>query len=569
MTEDQLNKKLFSISNKVENTLPPQTGNAGKVLSTDGLKALWVASSSTGIIDGSITNAKLANVPTATLKGRTTSGTGVPQDLTVAQVKTLLNLQGTNNGDETTSSIKTKLGITTLTGTNTGDQDISGIATNTAAIGTLSSLTTSDQTNIVNALNEVKLVADTAAGGGTVVGDGTVTNAKLATDVKVGSLASLTTTSKSNLVVAINEVKSIADAASSGAVPGDGTITNLKLATDVKVGSLATLSTTAKSTVVAAINELYTNKANTSALGTAAALNVPASGNAASGEVVKGTDTRLSDSRTPVSHTHVAASITDFQTTVTANTTVAANNTAIGTLSSLTTTAKSNLVVAINEVKATADAAGIGTVGDGSITNVKLANVATATIKGRATSGTGSPEDLTVTQVKTLLSLNNVNNTADASKTFTASQISNFNSAVDALVPIRNFDDLYFQGDGITTAYTVIKADVATKVNPRVLSVTSSATVTPNADTYDGVSITAQAVGLTLANWIGTPLNMQAMIIRINDNGSAQSITYGSQYRALGVTLPTTTVANKTLYLACIWNSLASKIDVIGTPVQA
>jgi hypothetical protein len=43
--------------------------------------------------------------------------------------------------------------------------------------------------------------------------------------------------------------------------------------------------------------------------GTAAALNVPASGNAASGEVVKGNDTRLSDSRTPTTHasTHAAA----------------------------------------------------------------------------------------------------------------------------------------------------------------------------------------------------------------------------------------------------------------------
>lgn len=44
-------------------------------------------------------------------------------------------------------------------------------------------------------------------------------------------------------------------------------------------------------------------------LGTAAGLNVPASGNAASGEVVKGSDTRLSDSRTPTAHasSHAAA----------------------------------------------------------------------------------------------------------------------------------------------------------------------------------------------------------------------------------------------------------------------
>jgi hypothetical protein len=37
-----------------------------------------------------VTNAKLANVPTATFKGRITAGTGSPEDLTVAQARTLL-----------------------------------------------------------------------------------------------------------------------------------------------------------------------------------------------------------------------------------------------------------------------------------------------------------------------------------------------------------------------------------------------------------------------------------------------------------------------------------------------
>jgi hypothetical protein len=40
---------------------------------------------------------------------------------------TALNaVSGTNTGDETSSTIKTKLGITTLSGSNTGDQDLSG-----------------------------------------------------------------------------------------------------------------------------------------------------------------------------------------------------------------------------------------------------------------------------------------------------------------------------------------------------------------------------------------------------------------------------------------------------------
>ncbi len=48
-----------------------------------------------------VTNAKAADVPTATFKGRTTAATGDPEDLTVAQAKTLLNLTGTNSGDQT------------------------------------------------------------------------------------------------------------------------------------------------------------------------------------------------------------------------------------------------------------------------------------------------------------------------------------------------------------------------------------------------------------------------------------------------------------------------------------
>ena len=39
------------------------------------------------------------------------------------------NLSGTNTGDETTATIKTKLGVSTLSGSNTGDQDLSGLVT--------------------------------------------------------------------------------------------------------------------------------------------------------------------------------------------------------------------------------------------------------------------------------------------------------------------------------------------------------------------------------------------------------------------------------------------------------
>lgn len=104
---------------------------------------------------------------------------------------------------------------------------------------------------------------------------------------------------------------------------------------------------------------------------------------------------------------------------------------------------------------------------------------------------------------------------------------------------------------------------------PRVQTVASASTVTPNADTDDSVKITAQAAALTLANPSGTPAAMQAMVIRIKDNGTARAITYGTQYRAIGVTLPTTTVVSKITYIGMIWNADDTKWDVTGVSQEA
>lgn len=73
------------------------------------------------IANNAVTNAKLDDVNTQTFKGRTTAGTGDPEDLTIAQAKTMLNLSGTNTGDQTI----------TLTGDVTG----SGTGSFAATIG--------------------------------------------------------------------------------------------------------------------------------------------------------------------------------------------------------------------------------------------------------------------------------------------------------------------------------------------------------------------------------------------------------------------------------------------------
>ena len=103
---------------------------------------------------------------------------------------------------------------------------------------------------------------------------------------------------------------------------------------------------------------------------------------------------------------------------------------------------------------------------------------------------------------------------------------------------------------------------------PRVQTVASAATVTP-ISTNDLVTITAQAAALALANPTGTWDEGQPLMIRIKDNATARAITYGTDYRAIGVTLPTTTVLSKTTYLGIIYNSTDTKWDVVGVTTQA
>ena len=104
--------------------------------------------------------------------------------------------------------------------------------------------------------------------------------------------------------------------------------------------------------------------------------------------------------------------------------------------------------------------------------------------------------------------------------------------------------------------------------NPNVQTVISAATVTPTFEN-DLVVITAQAAGLTLANPTGTWVQGKDLVIRIKDNGTARSIAYDTKYRAIGVTLPTTTVINKTTYLGVVYNLTDDTFDIIGVTTQA
>lgn len=119
----------------------------------------------------------------------------------------------------------------------------------------------------------------------------------------------------------------------------------------------------------------------------------------------------------------------------------------------------------------------------------------------------------------------------------------------------------------LTDLINALGADV--KILRGVIATASTATLTPDSTAHQ-YNLTAQAAALSIANPTGSPSPGQKMIIRIKDNGTARAITWsGTQYRAIGVTLPTTTVISKTMYIGLVYNSTDTKWDVLAVGQEA
>lgn len=97
----------------------------------------------------------------------------------------------------------------------------------------------------------------------------------------------------------------------------------------------------------------------------------------------------------------------------------------------------------------------------------------------------------------------------------------------------------------------------------------TNATPTPNVDNCDIHTITALAATATFGTPAGTPYDGQKLIIRIKDNGTARTLAWNAIYRAIGVTLPLTTVISKTLYVGFIFNNTDTKWDCLAVSLEA
>lgn len=122
------------------------------------------------------------------------------------------------------------------------------------------------------------------------------------------------------------------------------------------------------------------------------------------------------------------------------------------------------------------------------------------------------------------------------------------------------------------TGATISNATMTnSKSIPRVLAITSSATPSINTDLYDAVTITALATTISsmTTSLSGTPYNFQKLLVRIKDDGSARSITWGTSFASKGVTLPTTTTASKLLTVGLIYNSVTTDWECVAAVNEA
>jgi len=144
---------------------------------------------------------------------------------------------------------------------------------------------------------------------------------------------------------------------------------------------------------------------------------------------------------------------------------------------------------------------------------------------------------------------------------------------------------LTFTGtDGTSFAYpgssgTVVTLDATqTLTNKRITArVSSTSSISSplawNSDNFDQYAATAQAGALTINADSGTPTDGQRAIFRFKDNGTPRALSWttGStnSFQAIGVTLPITTVANKTTYVGVIYNASSSRWDAVAVTTEA
>lgn len=144
------------------------------------------------------------------------------------------------------------------------------------------------------------------------------------------------------------------------------------------------------------------------------------------------------------------------------------------------------------------------------------------------------------------------------------------NGNSDISIPAAN-GNIVFDVAGTSNVLTVTSTGISnTRINLRVANngATTSGNITPNASLVDQFNFIGLTGAVNIAVPSGTYIDGQKLVYRFKDDGNARSLNWtgivANSYRAIGVNLPGSTVANKVLYVGCVYNSQDSFWDVIS-----
>jgi len=169
-------------------------------------------------------------------------------------------------------------------------------------------------------------------------------------------------------------------------------------------------------------------------------------------------------------------------------------------------------------------------------------------------------EDVADGNNKKKITIGDIPATSDANAVHV--NVANEITAITEKINVDNQDELIIEDSGASFVKKSIKRK--NLIIPINNNTETTATLTPNVDEYEQESVNDLATALTIGAPTGTVSTGMKLIIRIADNGTAQSLTFNAIFRAIGVTLPTTTTANKVLYIGCVYSEQGSKWDVVA-----
>ena len=207
--------------------------------------------------------------------------------------------------------------------------------------------------------------------------------------------------------------------------------------------------------------------------------------------------------------------------------------------------------------------------GGGADANAVHVNVASE-ISGIASKGTPTGndflliEDVADSNNKKKITIGDIPSSPDANAVHV--NIANEISAITEKTTIDNQDEFIIEDSEASFVKKSIKRK--TIVSTIDNTVSSSATLTPNVDEHEQETITALSTALTINAPTGTATNGLKLVLRITDNGTNRALTWNAIFEVIGVTLPTTTTANKTIYVGLIYNATATKWDVVAIKEQ-